>query len=79
MQIGLRPISVDVLYVVRASNDTFEIRWKEETYESGGTVKAERFTGIVEIIFKPTNAAETLRNPLGLYVHGFTWSRDTAK
>jgi type IV secretion system protein TrbF len=79
VKIGLRPVAVEVIYVVRASKNSFEVRWKEETYESGTIVKTERFTGIAEIVFKPTNTAETLRNPLGLYVHAFTWSRDNTK
>jgi type IV secretory pathway TrbF-like protein len=76
---GSRPVTVEVLYVVRASDRSFEIRWKEHTYETGAIVKSKHFTGIAEIIFKPVNIAETLRNPLGLYVHAFTWSRDGPK
>lgn len=71
---GLRPVAVDVTYVVRASKNSFEIQWREHTYENGAIVKTERFTGVVEIIFKPP--AQTLRNPLGLYVHALHWSRD---
>ena len=76
MHIGSRPVTVDVLYVVRASDSSFEVRWKENTYETGAMAKSENFTGIAEIVFKPINITETLRNPLGLYVHAFTWSRD---
>lgn len=79
MQIGSRPVTVEVLYVLRASESSFEARWKEHTYEAGAIVKSENFTGITEIIFKPINMAETLRNPLGLYVHAFIWSRDNPK
>jgi type IV secretory pathway TrbF-like protein/sugar phosphate permease len=79
MQIGSRPVTVDVLYVVRASESSFEVRWKEHTYETGAIVTSEHFTGIAEIIVKPVNIAETLRNPLGLYVHAFIWSRDSPK
>ena len=63
--------------MVRASNDSFEIRWKESTYENGAVAKTERFTGVVSVIFKSPSNAETLRkNPLGLYVHSLNWSRD---
>jgi type IV secretion system protein TrbF len=79
MQIGLRPVVVEVIYVVRASNSSFEVRWKEETYASGTITRTERFTGIAEIVLKPTNTVQTLTNPLGLFVHAFTWSRDYAK
>ena len=71
---GLQVVAVDVVSVVRASQGSFEIRWKEETHDSGKIVRAERFTGVAEVGFKrPTDA---LRNPLGLYVNAFNWSRD---
>jgi type IV secretory pathway TrbF-like protein/predicted MFS family arabinose efflux permease len=78
LKIGLRPVAVEVIYVVRASKNFFEVRWKEETYESGTIVKTEHFTGTAGIVFKLANTA-TLRNPLRLYVHTFTWSRDGTK
>ena len=71
-RIGPRQITVEVTYVVRASKNAFEIQWKEHTYENGAVVKSEQFTGVAEIIFKPP--ADTLSNPLGLYLHAFHWS-----
>lgn len=71
-KIGLRSVAVEVTYVVRASKNAFEIQWKEHTYENGTVVKSEEFTGVAEIIFKPP--ADTLGNPLGLYLHAFHWS-----
>ena len=70
---GLQPVAVEVVSVVRASQISFEIRWKEETH-SGKIVRTERFTGVAEVALKPPTDA--LRNPLGLYVNAFNWSRD---
>lgn len=79
-KIGLQPIAVEVIYVVRASGDSFEIRWQEQTNENGASMKTERFTGIATIIFIPPSTAKSLsKNPLGLYVHAFNWSRDGMK
>jgi type IV secretory pathway TrbF-like protein len=76
-KIGARTATAEVTSVVRASNDSFEIRWKESTYENGAVAKTERFTGVVTVILKPPSNAETLRkNPLGLFVHSLNWSRD---
>lgn len=76
-KIGAKTATAEVTSVVRASNDSFEIRWKESTYENGAVAKTERFTGVVSIILKSPSNAETLRkNPLGLYVHSLNWSRD---
>ena len=79
-KIGTQPITVEVIYVVRGSGDSFEIRWKEQTYEGGAIVKTESFTGVVSVVFKSPNTAEAIRrNPLGLYVDAFNWSRDNTK
>jgi type IV secretion system protein VirB5 len=76
-KIGAKTATAEVMSVVRASNDSFEIRWKESTYENSAVAKTERFTGVVSIILKSPSNAETLRkNPLGLYVHSLNWSRD---
>jgi type IV secretory pathway TrbF-like protein len=76
-KIGARTATAEVTSVVRASNDSFEIRWKESTYENGAVAKTERFTGVVSVLLKSPSNAETLRkNPLGLYVHSLNWSRD---
>ncbi len=76
-KIGSRTVTVEVTSIVRASSDSFEIRWKESTYENGTIVKTERYTGVATTVLKPPTAAETLRkNPLGLYVHSIYWSRD---
>src|SRR3954471_10947416 len=75
-KIGAKTATAEVTSVVRASNDSFEIRWKESTYENGAVAKTERFTGVVSVILKTPSNAETLRkNPLGLYVHSLNWSR----
>lgn len=76
-KIGAKTATAEVTSVVRASGDSFEIRWKENTYENGAVAKTERFTGVVTVILKTPTSAETLRkNPLGLYVHSLNWSRD---
>ena len=77
MRVGLQIVTVEVIYVVRASTSSFEIHWQEKTYESGMVIKSERHTGVVQIICKAANAADILRNPLGIYVQTFSWSRDS--
>src|SRR5712671_4681771 len=50
-KIGRRTVTVAVTKVVRAANDTFEIRWEERILETGAPVRWERFTGAVSILF----------------------------
>lgn len=75
--IGNRTVAVEVLSVVRASPDSFQLRWRESSYASGVLVAVERFTGVATIVVDaPTSPEQLTKNPLGLYVHAFNWSRD---
>jgi type IV secretory pathway TrbF-like protein/sugar phosphate permease len=75
-KIGVRPITVEIVYIVRASNDSFEIRWKEQAYENGGILKTDRFTAVANVLFRSPNTTETIsKNPLGLYIDTFNWWR----
>jgi len=77
-------VTVDVTSIVRSSEDSFEIRWREKSFRGGALLDAQTYTASLSIITKaPTDAAkaptdaETLhRNPLGLYIHGLHWSKD---
>jgi type IV secretory pathway TrbF-like protein len=76
-KIGKSTVAVEVLSVVRASPDSFQLRWRESTYANGALIDVERFTGVATIVIDPASTPERLsKNPLGLYVHGFNWSRD---
>ena len=76
-EVGRVTVSVEVLSVVRASDNSFNIRWREKTYASGTLTSAERYSGVATIVLElPTTPDGLSRNPLGLYVHAFTWSRD---
>jgi len=68
---------VDVTSIVRSSDDSFEIRWRETDFRNGAQLGSQTFTASLSIITEPPTDAETLhRNPLGLYVHGLNWSKD---
>jgi type IV secretion system protein VirB5 len=76
-KVGKTATSVEVLSVVRASPTSFQLRWREAAYVSGQLAKTERFTGVITTVIAPPSTPERLqKNPLGLYVHAFTWSRD---
>src|SRR5262249_3976598 len=74
-QIGSRAITVEVHYVVRASSVSFEVSWREQTFEKGVLVATVQFTGTASLILKALPAGEMLsENPIGLYVQDFRWS-----
>lgn len=75
--VGQRSRTVDVISVVRVSDNSFQARWIERSFMSGSLDKSTPFTGLFTIIHEPPRDAETLRaNPLGLYVHSLNWSQD---
>lgn len=75
--IGQRSVSVEITSVVRASDDSFQVKWIERHYRSGTLQSLERYTAIFTIIIqRPINVATLRKNPLGIYIHGLNWSRD---
>lgn len=75
--VGTRTVSVQVTSVVRASDQSFEVKWTESEFDRGSPVGTSRWTGILSIVLQPPVSAETLRrNPLGLYVDGIDWTRE---
>jgi len=72
-----RSVSVDIASIVRSSDDSFDVRWRETTYLSGVQQDQQTYTAVLSIVIDPPRDEATLhRNPLGIYVHGINWSRD---
>lgn len=79
-KVGKTTVAVDVLSVVRASPDSFQLRWRESTYTNGTLTGVARFTGVATVVIDPPSSPDRLsKNPLGLYVHAFNWSQDFQK
>lgn len=79
-EVGRRSVAVDVISVVRSSDDSFEIRWRENAFRNGQPERSDTFTASLSIVRTPPRDAETLhKNPLGVYVHGINWSQDLIK
>lgn len=76
-KIGMRAVSVQVTSVVRASPNSFEIKWVETSYERGNLVGSTHWTAILSFVVKPPHSADILvKNPLGLYVDAIDWSKE---
>jgi len=75
--VGKRSVSIDIASIVRSSDDSFDVRWRETTYLSGVQQGQNTYTAVLSIVIDPPRDEATLhRNPLGTYVHGINWSRD---
>jgi type IV secretion system protein VirB5 len=78
-EVGKRSVIVTIASAVRASNTSFQIKWDEQTFESGTLVSTVRWTALLGIRQKTPTTADVLRkNPLGLYVTSLAWSKDYA-
>ena len=76
-QVGRESIAVDVTSVVRASANSFQLRWIERTYRNGALTTVEYWTALLSVAVEPPKDEERLRlNPLGIYVDGLDWSRE---
>lgn len=76
-RVGQVSVAVDVTSVVRASNDSFQVRWIERSYTHGALSATERWTAIITLVIQPPRTEERLRrNPLGIYVNGLSWSKE---
>lgn len=75
--VGQNSTAVEVTSVVRASANSFQVRWIERSYVNGALGSTERWTAIVSVLIKPPRDEQRLRkNPLGLYVDVLNWSRE---
>ncbi len=75
--VGERSVSVQVTSVVRLSENSFQVKWTEQSYEHDALTKTERWTAILSLVTQqPTTADALSRNPLGIYVNGVNWSRE---
>ncbi|ESX80688.1 conjugal transfer protein TrbF [Mesorhizobium sp. LSHC420B00] len=76
-KIGTRSVSVQVTSVVRASDNSFQVKWTEQVFERGSLASTTRWTGILTIVIRPPNNTDQLRkNPLGVFINAIDWSRE---
>ena len=70
-------VSVEVVSVLQRSPSSYQVEWKETTFDQGATTSTVNWTGLFTTkIQPPTNEAELRANPLGVYITAFQWSRD---
>lgn len=76
-KVGKEQVAVEISSVIRASPGSFRVAWTERRYENGSLAATERWTAILTIVIEPPRDAERLRkNPLGIFVHAISWSKE---
>jgi type IV secretory pathway TrbF-like protein len=69
-------VSVEVLSAVRVSQDTWQVDWRESSWDSAGNTAAPPalWRGMFHIVLQmPKSEQAMTRNPIGLYVDEFHW------
>ena len=76
-KIGKTQIAINVLSVIRASDDSFRVEWIERHYVDDALAATEHWSAILTIVVQtPTDADRLKQNPLGIYVHALNWSKE---
>lgn len=79
-QVGKVQVAVDVSSVIRASPDSFRIAWVERRYQDGALADTSRWSAILTVSIRPPRSADGLRkNPLGIFVDAFNWSKELSQ
>lgn len=75
---ALDPVTVEIKSIVRASEESFQVRWIETTYGQDGNRKEEvPYTGFFTYVVIPPQEESQLRvNPLGLYIRAMDITQD---
>ena len=73
-------VGVEILSVLQQTAETWEVNWTEKVWDRQGVrVEAYRMRGLITVYTIPPTTATTeeeiRRNPLGVCVRDFTWSR----
>lgn len=75
--IGKVQVAVDVSSVVRASPDSFRVEWSERKYQDGSLAETTRWSAILTVTVQTPRSPDALRkNPLGLFITAFNWSKE---
>ncbi|WP_229180217.1 type IV secretion system protein [Bradyrhizobium ivorense] len=69
-------VEVEVKAVVPVSDETWQVEWTETTKQrSGKIVDTKQWQGTFTVLISPpTNEAQIMVNPLGVYVRQFAWT-----
>jgi type IV secretion system protein VirB5 len=75
--IGRVAVIAEVANVLRRSEDTYQLQWRENRYEDGRPAGTTRHTGLFTVVIRqPRTEAELLANPLGLYIDSLSWHQE---
>jgi type IV secretory pathway TrbF-like protein len=76
-RVGQEAVAVEVVAVLPRSPVSYQVQWRETTYDQGAPAPTVNWTGLFTVKSKaPRTEAELRANPLGIYITAFQWSRE---
>ena len=74
---GAQAVNVEIVSVLARSPSTYQVQWRETTFDQGVASVTLNWTGLFTAkITPPKNEAELRANPLGIFITAFQWSRE---
>jgi|SRR6478672_9568416 len=78
-EVGREAVNVEVLNVVRRSDRTYDLQWRETRFVNGRQAGAERWRALITTKREPPRTeAELMKNPLGLKIEDISWTPDAS-
>jgi type IV secretory pathway TrbF-like protein len=78
-EVGREAINVEVLNVVRRSDRTYDLQWRETRFINGQQAGSERWRALIAVTQQPPKTeAELMKNPLGLKIEDVSWTPDAS-
>lgn len=78
-EVGREAVGVEILNVVRRSERTYDLQWRETRFVNGQRAGQDRWRALITIKLQPPKTeAELLKNPLGIRIEDVSWTPDAA-
>ena len=78
-EVGREAVNVEILNVVRRTDRTFDLQWRETRFVNGQSAGAERWRALITTTIQPPRTeAELMKNPLGLKIEDVSWTPDAS-
>ncbi len=74
---GSQAVNIQIVSVLPRSPNTYQVQWRETTFDQGVSSAAANWTGLLTVkIDPPKDEAELRANPLGIFITSFQWSQE---
>jgi type IV secretion system protein VirB5 len=76
---GREAVTVEILNVVRRTERTYDLQWRETRFVNGQRAAQERWRALITTrVQPPRDEAELMKNPLGLKIEDVSWTPDAS-